>query len=129
MAAIAESSVKVVEEVSHVSPPPGSVPTASLPLTFFDLLFLVTIPVNCNWMRRLFFYEFERPASDFMRTVVPGLKASLSLALQRFFPFAGNVVFPPPPRMPYIVYTEGDSDSFVVKETSADFNHLVGDHA
>ncbi|KAK8597898.1 hypothetical protein V6N13_095292 [Hibiscus sabdariffa] len=129
MAAIPESSVKVVEEVSHVSPPPGSVPAASLPLTFFDLLYLVTIPVNCNWMQRLFFYDFDCPASDFMRTVVPALKASLSVTLRHFFPFAGNVVFPPPPRMPYIVYTEGDSVSFVVKETSADYSHLVGDHA
>ncbi|KAE8664336.1 hypothetical protein F3Y22_tig00112800pilonHSYRG00033 [Hibiscus syriacus] len=44
-------------------------------------------------------------------------------------PFAGNFVFPPPPRIPYIVFTEGDSVSFVVKESSADFDHLVGDHA
>ncbi|GMI97641.1 hypothetical protein like AT1G03940 [Hibiscus trionum] len=125
MAIVVESGV----EVSNVSPPPGSVPTTSLPLTFFDVIYLVTIPVSSNWMQHLFFYGFKCPVSEFIRTVVPGLKTSLSLTLRRFFPFAGNVVYPTPPRMPYIVYTEGDSVLFVVKETSADFDHLVGDHA
>ncbi|GMI97640.1 hypothetical protein like AT1G03940 [Hibiscus trionum] len=128
MAIVVESGVEVVGQVSNVSPPPGSVPTTSLPLTFFDVIYLVTIPVSSNWMQHLFFYGFKCPVSEFTRTVVPGLKTSLSLNLRHFFPFAGNVVYPRPPRMPYIVYTEGDSVSFVVKETSADFDHLVGDH-
>ncbi|KAE8682905.1 hypothetical protein F3Y22_tig00111234pilonHSYRG00166 [Hibiscus syriacus] len=91
-----ESIVEVVEDVSHVSPPPGSVPTTSLPVTFFDILYLVTIPVDCNWMQRLFFYESKHPASDFIRNILPGLK-HLCRSL--------------------------------CKESTADFDHLVGDHA
>ncbi|KAE8735328.1 hypothetical protein F3Y22_tig00000340pilonHSYRG00222 [Hibiscus syriacus] len=129
MAILPESTVEVVEDESHVSPPPGSVPATSISLTFFDIIYLVTIPVDCNWMQRLFFYESKHSAADFIGNILPGLKASLSLTLQRFFPFAGIVVFPPPPRMPYIVLAEGDSVLFVVKESSVDFDHLVGDHA
>ncbi|KAK8348098.1 hypothetical protein V6Z12_A06G060800 [Gossypium hirsutum] len=105
MTILAESSVKVVEDASYVSPPPGSVPTASLPLTCFDRVFLC---FPSTWMRCLFFYEFKHPTSHFMQTILPNLKTSLSLTLQHFFPFAANLVYPPP---------------------SSDFNHLVGDHA
>ncbi|KAE8705894.1 Detected protein of unknown function [Hibiscus syriacus] len=123
MAIIAESSMKVVEDVSHVSPPPGSVPTTSLSLAFFDLQFLGSSP-----FQRLFFYEFHTPSSYFMQTTIPSLKSSLSLALKRFFPYAGNLVFPPPPQIPYILYTDGDSVLFFVNESAADFSHLVGHH-
>ncbi|MBA0722552.1 hypothetical protein Golax_003215 [Gossypium laxum] len=126
MTILVESSVKVVEDASYVSPPPGSVPTASLPLTCFDRVFFC-FPLT--WMRSLFFYEFKHPTSYFMQTILPNLKTSLSLTLQHFFPFAANLVYPPPPQVPYIAYTQGDSVSFVVKVSTADFNHLVGDHA
>ncbi|TYH65571.1 hypothetical protein ES332_D06G064800v1 [Gossypium tomentosum] len=82
MATQAERCMKVVEDVS---PPPGSVPTTSLPLTFFDIQFLGSSP-----FQRLFFYEFPHPTSYFMQTTLPSLKTSLSLTLQRFFPFAGD---------------------------------------
>ncbi|MBA0567895.1 hypothetical protein Golob_005429 [Gossypium lobatum] len=121
MATLAERCMKVVEDVS---PPPGSVPTTSLPLTFFDIQFLGSSP-----FQRLFFYEFPHPTSYFMQTTLPSLKTSLSLTLQRFFPFAGNLVFPAPPQIPYILYTQGDSVSFFVNESTADFSHLAGDHA
>ncbi|KAB2024014.1 hypothetical protein ES319_D06G058900v1 [Gossypium barbadense] len=121
MATQAERCMKVVEDVST---PPGSVPTTSLPLTFFDIQFLGSSP-----FQRLFFYEFPHPTSYFMQTTLPSLKTSLSLTLQRFFPFAGNLVFPAPPQIPYILYTQGDSVSFFVNESTADFSHLAGDHA
>ncbi|XVE63640.1 hypothetical protein DITRI_Ditri07aG0036100 [Diplodiscus trichospermus] len=126
MANLQQSSLKVVEDVSHVSPPPGSVPTTVLPLTFFDIMFLGSSgsPIRC-----LFFYEFPFPTLHFMQTTLPNLKTSLSLTLQHFFPYAGNLVFPPPPQTPYILYTEGDSVSFVVNESTEDFNYLIGDHA
>ncbi|KAK8598409.1 hypothetical protein V6N13_094380 [Hibiscus sabdariffa] len=126
MAISPESSMKVLDDASHVSPPPGSVPTTTLPLAFSDRMFL---GFPGSWMQYLFFYDFRYPTSHFMETTLPKLKTSLSLALQHFFPFAGNLVFPPLPEMPYILYTEGDSVSFVVYESSADFIHLIGDHA
>ncbi|KAL4283444.1 hypothetical protein GQ457_16G011200 [Hibiscus cannabinus] len=126
MAISGESSMKVLEDASRVSPPPGSVPTTTLPLTFSDRIFL---GFPSSWIAYLFFYDFGYPTWHFMETTLPKLKTSLSLALQHFFPFAGNLVFPPLPEMPYILYTEGDSISFVVYESSADFNHLIGDHA
>ncbi|XP_039023916.1 coumaroyl-CoA:anthocyanidin 3-O-glucoside-6''-O-coumaroyltransferase 1-like [Hibiscus syriacus] len=126
MAISPESSMKLLEDASHVSPPPSSVPTTTLPLTFSDRIFL---GFPGSWMQYLFFYYFQYPTSHFMETTLPKLKASLSLTLQHFFPFAGNLVFPPLPQMPYILYTEGDSVSFIVYESSEDFNHFIGDHA
>ncbi|KAE8726235.1 hypothetical protein F3Y22_tig00007179pilonHSYRG00028 [Hibiscus syriacus] len=64
-----------------------------------------------------------------METILPELKSSLSLTLQLFFPFAGYLVLPPPPQMPSILYTEGDYVALVVYDSTADFNHLVADHA
>ncbi|XVE63641.1 hypothetical protein DITRI_Ditri07aG0036200 [Diplodiscus trichospermus] len=125
MAIPQHSSVEIIEDVSHVSPPPGSVPTTALPLTFSDIMFLGS---SGSSMRRLFFYEFPFPTLHFMQTTLPNLRTSLSLTLQHFFPFAGNLVFPPPPQTPYILYKEGDSVSFFVNESTADFNHLIDDH-
>ncbi|XVF65666.1 hypothetical protein PTKIN_Ptkin09bG0267900 [Pterospermum kingtungense] len=89
-------SIKVLEQ-SHVSPPPGSVPATSLPLTFFDTLWF-----SCCHMQRLFFYEFPYPTSHFIKNSLPNLKNSLSLTLQHFFPFAGNLRLPPSPQRLYI---------------------------
>ncbi|OMO57721.1 Transferase [Corchorus olitorius] len=111
-------------ENSPVSPPPGSVPTTSLNLTLFDMT-----GFGFSAMQRLYFYEFPHPTSYFMDNTLPNLKTSLSLTLQHFFPFAGKLTIPPPPQpLPYIVYEEGDSVSFIVKESTVDFNHLIGDH-
>ncbi|GMI97025.1 hypothetical protein like AT1G03940 [Hibiscus trionum] len=126
MATLPESSFKVLVDASRVSPPPGSVSTTTLPLTFSDRMFL---GFPGSWMQYLYFYDFHYPTAHFMESTLPKLKASLSLTLQHFFPFAGNLVFPPLPEMPYILYTEGDSVSFVVYESSADFTHLIADHA
>ncbi|GLT34899.1 hypothetical protein SLA2020_093880 [Shorea laevis] len=115
--------LKILED-SRVSSPPGSVPTTTVPLTFFDILWLGSFPMQC-----LFFYEFPYPALHFTQTILPNLKTSLSHTLQRFFPYAGNLVFPPRPQQPYILYKEGDSFNFVVAESMANFNLLVGNHA
>ncbi|KAK6255429.1 hypothetical protein QQP08_013610 [Theobroma cacao] len=107
-------------EASHVSPPPGSVPTTSLPLTFLDTLW-----ISCCHIQRLFFYKFPYPTSHFLHNALPNLKTSLSLTLQHFFPFAGNLKLPPLPQRPYIYYADGDSLPFVVIESTADFKHLI----
>ncbi|TYI99907.1 hypothetical protein E1A91_A13G050500v1 [Gossypium mustelinum] len=115
--------MKVVES-SHVSPPPGSVPTTSLPLTFFDLQWFPLPNVQ-----RLFFYEFPYPTLHFMETILPLLKQSLSLTLQQFFPFAANVVCPPSPGKPYIHYEDGGSSvAFSVVESPSDFRCAIADY-
>uniref|UniRef100_A0A6N2L0B2 Anthocyanin acyltransferase n=1 Tax=Salix viminalis TaxID=40686 RepID=A0A6N2L0B2_SALVM len=57
--------VKVTDHF-RVSPPLGSVPTTSLPLTFFDYPWLL-----CRPMERLFFYELPYPALYLTHTIVP----------------------------------------------------------
>ncbi|OAY84083.1 Anthocyanin 5-aromatic acyltransferase [Ananas comosus] len=70
-------------ETCGVSPPEGSVPPSTVPLTFFDVFFLHARP-----MERLFFYPFPHPTSHFLSSFLPSLKSSLSLSLRSFFPLA-----------------------------------------
>ncbi|KAJ7971836.1 Anthocyanin 5-aromatic acyltransferase [Quillaja saponaria] len=116
--------LKVVD-VCHVSPPPGSVLSTSLPITYFDIPWLRCFPI-----KRLFFYEFPHPTQDFMELVLPNLKNSLSLTLQHFFPFASKLVCPPQPQKPHILYLDGNSVPLTIVEVSGDFNfnHLIADY-
>ncbi|EXB94481.1 Malonyl-coenzyme A:anthocyanin 3-O-glucoside-6''-O-malonyltransferase [Morus notabilis] len=114
----------IVIEQTKVSPPPGSVPTTSLPLTFFDLPWLL----NFSHMQRPYFYDFPHPTNHFLETLLPSLKNSLSLTLQHFFPLAGNLRLPPPPAKPHILFTDGDSVSLTVAESTADFHFLSANH-
>ncbi|KAJ7960634.1 Anthocyanin 5-aromatic acyltransferase [Quillaja saponaria] len=118
--------LKVIDHF-QVSPPQGSVPTSSLPLSFFDFPFLVS-----SQTRRIFFYEFPYSTNHFLETVIPCLKQSLSLSLQHFFPFAANLVFPTKPKKPHIHYVDDATSSsipFTVAESTLDFNHLVADYS
>ncbi|GLT91642.1 hypothetical protein SLE2022_095180 [Rubroshorea leprosula] len=114
--------VKVLKD-SQVSPPPGSVQTTTVTLTFFDIYW-----INCCPVQILFFFEMPYPTLHFTQTTLANLKTSLSLALKHFFPLAGNIIFPSPPQQPYILYSEGDFVPFIVAESTADFGHLVGNH-
>ncbi|KAK4846760.1 hypothetical protein QYF36_021675 [Acer negundo] len=118
------STVKIIEQ-SQVAPPPGSVSTTTVPLTFFDIAWFICCPTQ-----RIFFYEFSHPTLHFTQTLLPHLNQSLSLTLHHFFPFAGNLVSPPPPHVPYILFNhENDAVNVTVAETDVDFNHLVANHA
>ncbi|KAI4353819.1 hypothetical protein L6164_002744 [Bauhinia variegata] len=117
-----DSNTKVLNHY-WVSPPAGSVPSTSLPLTFFDIPLLRVIPP-----KRLFFYEYPYPTQHFLQTILPTLKNSLSLTLQYFFPFAANLICPPKPRKPHILYVDGGAVSFTVVESAADFSHLTANY-
>ncbi|XVF01893.1 hypothetical protein REPUB_Repub04eG0128000 [Reevesia pubescens] len=117
------STIKVLDH-SQASPASGSVPNTCLPLTFFDVPWLL-----CRPMQRLFFYQFPYSTLHFEQTVLPSLKTSLSHTLQTFYPFAAKLICPPSPLKPHILYTDGDSLPFTVAESSADFDRTIGSHA
>ncbi|KAI7740968.1 hypothetical protein M8C21_006879, partial [Ambrosia artemisiifolia] len=111
-------------ERCRISPPPASIGHRSLPLTFFDILWLLFPPTHI-----IFFYPFPHSKSHFMETVVPTLKHSLSITLKHYFPFAGNlVVFPDSTRKPEIRHVEGDSVALTFAECTLSFNDLAGNH-
>ncbi|KAJ4785568.1 HXXXD-type acyl-transferase family protein [Rhynchospora pubera] len=115
-------TTKIIE-TSQVSPPAGSVPETSIPLTFFDLLWLNFAPIES-----LFFYPFQHSTSHLTSYCLPTLKYSLSLALRSFFPLAGNIRTTPDTTSKYeIHYTDGDSVKFTVAECDR-YDELFGDH-
>ncbi|KAI3746831.1 hypothetical protein L6452_09272 [Arctium lappa] len=121
---MASLPILTILEQSNVSPPPATVGDRSLPLTFFDVSWLPFHPVH-----HLFFYDLPITKTHFTQTVVPNVKHSLSITLQHFFPFAGNlIVFPTPTRKPEIRYLEGDSLALTIADSTLDFNDLTGNH-
>ncbi|MFS8025087.1 putative anthocyanin 6''-O-malonyltransferase [Helianthus anomalus] len=118
-----------VLEKCRISPPPAAIGDRSLPLTFFDSAWLLFFPIH-----QVFFYEFPHPTSYFLETIVPKLKHSLSITLQHFFSFAGNlIVFPNPNRSPNgkrpeIRHVEGDAVTLTFAECDLDFDDLIGNH-
>lgn len=120
----ATNDTLTVLERCRISSPTASVGNRSLPITFFDMIWLLHFPIN-----QLFFYEFPHSRAHFMETIVPNLKHSLSITLQHFFPFSSNlIVFPGVSRKPEIRHVEGDSVTLILAESSLDFADLVGNH-
>jgi hypothetical protein len=108
--------VRVLERIRVEPQPSGSEQEEpALPLTFFDVAWLFTGPVE-----RLFFFRHPEPAST-----LPLLRSSLSLALHRFYPLAGTIR----PHAPFFCsYTRGtDALTMVVAESDSpdDFDRLV----
>ncbi|CAK9135034.1 unnamed protein product [Ilex paraguariensis] len=115
-----------VLEHCSVAPPPGTVVEKSLPLTFFDILWL-----SFSHIQRLIFYEFPCSKTHFMETLIPNLKDSLSLALKHFFPLAGHLVLSSSSSKPQIRYEEGDSVSLTFSESESEsesFSDFIGNH-
>ncbi|KAM7262683.1 hypothetical protein ACFE04_000366 [Oxalis oulophora] len=117
---------KVSPSQNYYSSSSSSSPTnLSLPLTFFDIPWLLFPPRN-----PLFFFEYGQPTSHFLSSTLPNIKHSLSLTLQHFLPFSGTLTIPSPPDKPHIQFNH-DSDNHVpmiIMETNADFNHLSGSY-
>ncbi|XP_020095098.1 malonyl-coenzyme A:anthocyanin 3-O-glucoside-6''-O-malonyltransferase-like, partial [Ananas comosus] len=119
---ILETSQISPSAAAAAAPPP---PTNSLPLTFFDIFWLYSPPVE-----RLFFYEFSAAAAA-APSFLPALKSSLSLALQSYFPLAGRLRRSPAAADRYEIFcSAGDSVAFTFAETvdggELDFDELSG---
>ncbi|XP_039134094.1 phenolic glucoside malonyltransferase 1-like [Dioscorea cayenensis subsp. rotundata] len=114
--------IKTLEN-STVSPPKGSVPDTSIPLNSFDILWL-----TYGAVQRLFFFKLPSfSTSHFISHHLPTFKSSLSLTLQHFFPLCGHVR--PSSSSPdhyEIHYTDGDSVSLILSESTGDFQELSG---
>ncbi|KAJ9548872.1 hypothetical protein OSB04_021415 [Centaurea solstitialis] len=124
---MASLPILTVLEQCRVSPPPATVDGRSLPLAFFDILFL---PPTAAPVHQVFFYDFPLiTKTHFIQTILPNLKHSLSLTLQHFFPFAGNlIVFPALNQKPEIRYVDGDYVPVTFAECDLDFDDLTGNH-
>ncbi|XP_072987264.1 anthocyanin 5-aromatic acyltransferase-like [Typha latifolia] len=104
-------SVRILE-TSRISPPQGSVPPTSLPLTFFDVMWLSSPPTE-----RLFFYPFPYSTSHLIDSILPTLKSSLSITLQSFYPLAGTLQRIPGSSDDFeLCYFDGDSVALTVAE-------------
>ncbi|RHN44405.1 putative isoflavone-7-O-beta-glucoside 6''-O-malonyltransferase [Medicago truncatula] len=94
-----------IHEQCKVSPSSSST-QLSLPLTFFDYIWLRFHPVE-----RIFFYTLPSSHSHptfFFENLVPKLKSSLSLTLQHFLPLAGNIVWPSDSPKPFLQFNPND---------------------
>nr|BAK02456.1 predicted protein [Hordeum vulgare subsp. vulgare] len=113
-----------VLETALVAPSSGAgaaPPESSLPLTFFDVIWLNSPPVE-----RVFFYRLS--ADTDVATIVSNLKTSLSLALHAYYPLAGRLRLTPGTADRYeLYYQPGDAVTFTVAECrdDADFDELV----
>ncbi|KAK1620843.1 hypothetical protein QYE76_026360 [Lolium multiflorum] len=99
--------------------PPGG---GALPLTFFDVPWIFTGPVE-----RVFFYPYPHPVHQFTASLLPRLVSSLAAALSRFYPLLGRVR----PRADGEGYefcsADGDAVELTVAESEDDFEELAGD--
>ncbi|KAL1555580.1 malonyl-coenzyme:anthocyanin 5-O-glucoside-6'''-O-malonyltransferase-like [Salvia divinorum] len=115
-----------VLETSGISPPPGSAADLTLPLCFFDIIWVHFHPI-----RRLIFYNHPCTEAEFSTTIVPNLKHSLSLTLQHYPPVAGNLLYPldTDKSRPLIRYVSGDTAPLTIAVSHRDFDELTGGHA
>ncbi|XP_058187683.1 phenolic glucoside malonyltransferase 1-like [Rhododendron vialii] len=121
---MAQSDPVKVLDVCRVAPmphTPNSTAQTSLPLTFFDLLWLRFPPTQ-----RLFFYKLSYPETTRIDTILPKVKHSLSVTLQHYIPLAGNLTWPLDSGKPIVQYNEGDAVSLTVAESEANFYQLSG---
>ncbi|KAK9139568.1 hypothetical protein Scep_009249 [Stephania cephalantha] len=112
---------KPQQRVSPSSPTTES----TLPLTYFDLPYLLRAPPEL-----LFFYTIPNiEITQFMNSVVPQIKHSLSQTLNHYYPLAGNLIWSQQSNQPIIRCSHGDFVKLTVAQTNADFNHLSGYHS
>lgn len=123
------ASQVIILEQCGVRPPPDTVAVKSLPLNFFDLIWLTFHPLG-----RVMFFEFQHSTTHFTQNIVPKLKSSLSLALQHFTPLAGKLSTPSSAKCItdfQIRYVDADSVSVTFAECGGDhdLSQYCGNHA
>ncbi|KAH7691945.1 Transferase protein [Dioscorea alata] len=118
-------TLKLLNQTS-ISPPVGTIPETTIPLSFSDLMWLYMGSVE-----RLFFYSLPSiTTTHFMEHLLPSLKSSLSLTLPNFFPLAGHIIHSPTPTPNFHYhFSTTNSIPFTVAESDDDFKHLTGDDA
>ena len=115
-----------VLETTLVAPSPSAgaaPPESSLPLTFFDVLWLTSPPVE-----RVFFYRLAADAD--VPAILSNLRTSLPQALHAYYPLAGRLRLTPGTADRYeIYYQPGDGVTFTVAKyrDDIDFDELVVD--
>lgn len=114
-----------IHEHCKVAPPSSS--PLSLPLTFFDLMFLKFHPAEL-----IFFYTLPNSQSHpsfFFEKLVPKLKSSLSKTLQHFLPLAGKVIWPSESSKPIIQFNPNDDGVSLIiaqcEDDVVDFNKIL----
>ncbi|KAH0462970.1 hypothetical protein IEQ34_007552 [Dendrobium chrysotoxum] len=122
------TSVNILHQ-SLISPSPLSSGEVwpSLPLTFFDLIWINYSPVE-----RLFFYQFPYSTSHFLDFHLPIFKSSLSVALSTFYPLAATIRRRRSDGRFEIATTDSDSITLTVSEyegSGGDFLDISGDHS
>lgn len=121
------NSVIVLEQYHAVVPTPETtvVDEMSLPLTFFDTVWINLSPV----VERLLFYELPLSHSQFVDSYIPELKDSLSFTLKDFLPLAGNFIYTSDFRNPEIRYRNGDGVSTIFAESfQNNFKYLTANY-
>ncbi|KAH0463543.1 hypothetical protein IEQ34_008125 [Dendrobium chrysotoxum] len=122
------TSVKILDQ-SLISPPPlssGEV-RSSLPLTFFDVLWL-----KYSAVERLFFYQFPYSTANFLDLHLPIIKSALSVALSSFYPLAATIRRRRSDDRYEITTADSDSVPLTVSEyegAAEDFLYISGDHS
>lgn len=125
MAPTATPKAVTIHDRCRIAPPTDSGAEQSLPLVFFDMVWL-----HFNPIQRLLFYQFPCSNKHFLETIVPNIKKSLSQTLRHFLPLSGNLIYPLNSGLvPQFRYVSGDSVSVTIAESSeaSDFNYLTGD--
>ncbi|GJN28220.1 hypothetical protein PR202_gb16319 [Eleusine coracana subsp. coracana] len=114
-------SVRVVDTVLVHPSSATSAEETSLPLTFYDVFWLRTPPVQ-----RVFFYRLDAGAD--VDVILSSLRDSLSQAVGVFFPLAGRLRLAPGTTNRYeLHYRPGDAVAFTVAESDDDFDSLAAD--
>ncbi|XP_047975851.1 anthocyanidin 3-O-glucoside 6''-O-acyltransferase-like [Salvia hispanica] len=113
-------AVKILESHS-VSPSSGAGGENTLPLLYFDIIWLDFLLVDS-----LRFYPLKCSQSHFLDTILVNLKHSLSLTLNHFLPLSSKIIFPlSSSATPVSRYTAGDSLSLTIATSDDDFSHVV----
>ncbi|XP_039137660.1 phenolic glucoside malonyltransferase 1-like [Dioscorea cayenensis subsp. rotundata] len=117
--------IRILNE-TRVYPSSGCVDEATVPLTFFDAIW-----IHGQLVERIFFYPLPQQytTDHFINSIIPSLTSSLSLTLHHFYPLAGKLIRLSPNSNDFAIhYKHGDSVPFTIAESLADFQALSSNH-